>query len=139
MMTILRAINAICIAAGLSLTAPAIAAPALDAPSHDSGLVINVRGCHGDAQRHFVPEFGRTVLHRHRRPDCRPVQAAGPGVGPRDCHRDVRRHFLPEFRGSVPHRHVGNSCRVRVYQRFNPNRPRPGSCIQIGPVRYCEY
>lgn len=139
-MKLMRAFSAFCLAAGMAATAPVIAAPVNVAPSHDAGLVVQVRGCHSNVQRHFVPEFGRTVWHFHRR-NCRPVRADRPGAGGgggRDCHRDVRRHFVPGY-GRVTHRHVGPNCRVRVYRQYNPGRPRPANCIQIGPVRYCEY
>ncbi|GLS32154.1 hypothetical protein SAMN04488498_10698 [Mesorhizobium albiziae] len=138
-MKMLRAFNVLCIAAGLATTAPAIAAPLNPSPAYDANLVVQVRGCHRDVERHYVPEFGRPAWHYHR-PNCRPVQVPPPGagVGVRDCHRDVRRHFVPGY-GRVTHRHVGPNCRVRVYSQFNPGRPRPANCIQIGPVRYCEY
>lgn len=136
-MKILRAINAFCLAAGL-LAGPAAAAPVNSMPAYDGGLVTQVRGCHPNVRRHYVPEFGRNAWHFHRR-NCRPVRAANPGGGGgRDCHRDVRRHVVPGY-GRVTHRHVGPNCRVRVYRQYRPGLPRPGNCIQIGPIRYCEY
>lgn len=30
-------------------------------------------GCHANAQRHFVPEWGREAPHFHRVPDCAPI------------------------------------------------------------------
>ncbi len=138
-MKILHTINILCIAAGLATVAPALAALANPTPSsYNDDLVVQVRGCHPEVRRHFVPEFGSTAWHFHRG-NCRPVPAAGPGGEVRDCHRDVRRHYLPRFGARVTHRHVGPSCRIRVYREYNPGRPRPGNCIQIGPVRYCEY
>jgi hypothetical protein len=138
-MKVLKAIHILCIAAGLTTTAPALAAPVGAVPAYDGGLVLQVGGCHPDVRRHFVPEFGRNAWHLHRR-NCRPVRAdpGGGGSGGRDCHRDVRRHFVPGY-GRLTHRHVGPNCRIRVYRQFDPGRSRPGSCIQIGPVRYCEY
>jgi len=136
-MKLLKSLGAILLMAGLGYGGPVEAMPANNAPQSDGGLVIQVRGCHGDPQRHFVPQFGRTEWHVHRRPDCRPIRVRPP-IQVRDCHREVRRHFLPRY-GNVPHRHVGPNCRVRVYSRFDPLRPRPPSCIQIGPIRYCEY
>lgn len=115
---------------------PASALPVGDRAAAENGLVVQVRGCHADVQRHFVPEYGRTMYHRHRRPDCRPIPVQPPQA--RDCHREVRRHFLPRY-GNVPHRHIGPNCRVKIFSRYDPYRPRPGSCIQIGPIRYCEY
>lgn len=134
-MNFLKSFAAALLAAGLGYGGPAEAMPATGLPQIDGGLVVQVRGCHADIQRHFVPEFGRTMYHRHRRPDCRPIPVQ---QQIRDCHRDVRRHVLPRY-GNVPHRHIGPDCRARIYSRYNPQRPRPGSCIQIGPIRYCEY
>ena len=135
-MKILSMASAAIMAASLAFVVPAGAAPAvnpgLQAPA---SLVVPVRGCHSDVRRHYVPEFGRTVPHRHRR-DCRPVRvdSGGPGNGPRDCHRDARRHYVPGL-GRVVHRHVGPDCRVRVLRRYDQGGR---NCIQIGPVRYCE-
>ncbi|WP_269930612.1 hypothetical protein [Aminobacter sp. HY435] len=134
-MKILKSLGAALLAAGL-FGGPASAMPAGDLPQLDDSLVVQVRACHGDVQRHFVPEYGRTMYHRHRRPDCHPIPVQPPQA--RDCHREVRRHYLPRY-GNVPHRHIGTNCRVKVYNRYDPYRPRPGACIQIGPIRYCEY
>jgi hypothetical protein len=124
---------AACLAASFSFMSPAGAAPLVspDAQPAAQGMVVPVRGCHADVRRHYVPEYGRTVTHRHRR-DCRPVRVDGGGG--RDCHRDARRHFVPGY-GRVVHRHVGPNCRVRVLRRYD----RGGrNCVQIGPIRYCE-
>lgn len=101
-----------------ALMAPAVAGPAMppSAPAREPA-VIQARGCHADVRRHYVPEYGRTVTHYHRR-DCRPVRV-GAGRPPqvRDCHRDVRTHRI---RGVlVRHRHVGPHCAVRVVRRYN--------------------
>lgn len=135
-MKLLSLASAACLAASLAFIAPAGAAPAVNpGVKSPASLVVPVRGCHSDVRRHYVPEFGRTVPHRHAR-DCRPVRAntGGPGAGPRDCHRDARRHYVPGI-GRVVHRHVGPDCRVRVLRRYD----RGGrNCVHIGPIRYCE-
>lgn len=135
-MKFLNSLGAALLAAALGYGGPASAMPAGE-PQSDSGLVVQVRGCHPEVVRHYVPEIGRTAWHRHRRPDCRPIIVRQPVV--RDCHRGVERHYLPQYGARVTHRHVGSSCRIRVYDRYDPYRPRPGTCIQIGPIRYCEY
>lgn len=135
-MNFLRIAAAACMAAGIAISVPATAAP-LGPPSANpasgKSLVVPARGCHSDVRRHYVPEYGRTATHRHRR-DCRPVRVDGGGS--RDCHRDVRRHYVPGY-GRVVHRHVGSNCRVRVFRRYD--RPGGRECIWIGPVRYCIY
>ncbi|MER2533750.1 MAG: hypothetical protein ABTQ31_01130 [Rhizobiaceae bacterium] len=135
----LRMMGGMLVAAGLCLSAPAGAAPAIDPPSAEPLPLVNVGGCHSDVRRHYVPEFGRTEWHRHRQPGCRPVRADPPSqAAPRDCHRDVRRHYLPQYGRSVAHRHVGESCRARVYREYS-GRPRPDrSCVQLGPIYFCE-
>jgi hypothetical protein len=96
--------------------------------------------CHREVRRHYVPEFGERVWHFHRGPNCRVVEVDRPDPEPvRDCHREVQRHYLPEYGGSVVHRHVGPNCRPDILRRYDPNLPRPGSCIQLGPIRYCDY
>lgn len=128
---------AACLAASFSFITPVSAAP-LSAPagpqSSAPNVVVPVGGCHADVRRHYVPEYGRSVNHRHRR-DCRPVRVeGGGGGGGRDCHREARRHFVPGI-GSVVHRHVGPDCRVRVLRRYDSGGR---NCVQIGPIRYCE-
>src|SRR5690606_34738571 len=53
------------------------------------GLVTRVQvDCHRDVRRHYLPEYGRRVWHRHRQSNCR-VILADPDFDdlPRDCHR----------------------------------------------------
>lgn len=133
-----------CIAISFGLTVPASAAPSVPhAPSltGPADQVTPVRGCHGDVERHFVPEVGRRVEHRHRSRDCAPVIFEGDDDdewdGPRDCHRDVQRHYVPEYGGRIVHRH-SRSCRVIPLRRYEERPPSEGFCVQIGPVRYCE-
>lgn len=106
------------------------------------GLVTKIQAdCHADVRRHYVPEYGRRVWHRHRQSNCRVVIVDREDdyydERPRDCHRDVRRHYLPEYGRSVYHKHVGERCRIRVY---NPRQGGGGgaSCIKIGPLTLCE-
>ncbi|MEW9836755.1 hypothetical protein [Mesorhizobium marinum] len=132
-MNLLRLAWAAFVAAGFAFVAPAGAAPLPATQPSGQTLVVPVRGCHSDVRRHYVPEYGRTVTHRHRR-DCRPVRVDGNGS--RDCHRDARRHFVPGY-GRVLHRHVGPDCRVRVLRRWDG--PGGRECAFIGPVRYCVY
>ncbi|MEQ1949972.1 hypothetical protein [Mesorhizobium sp. CN2-181] len=85
------------------------------APGMRGPVVVQAGGCHADVRRHYVPEYGRTVTHFHKR-DCAPIRAGG-GPVVRDCHRDVRLHRI----GGVPvwHRHVGPDCAVRVVSHSN--------------------
>ena len=132
----LRLAFATCLAASFSLMSPVGAAPlaAPDAQPTAQTMVVPVGGCHADVRRHYVPEYGRTATHRHRR-DCRPVRDDnGWGGGGRDCHREARRHYVPGY-GRVVHRHVGSNCRVRVLRRHDHGGR---NCVQIGPIRYCE-
>ncbi len=127
-----------------NLTAgPAGALPMAAQPEAGDGIVIQVRGCHRDVQRHYVPELGRTAWHYHRGSSCRPIEAAPPPPPPppppADCHRDVRRHYVPEYGRRVTHRHVGPSCRVQVYEEYRPGRPPSGACVGIGGVQFCLY
>ena len=135
---------ALSIASAAPLTASA-AQPG-QSPALSEGLLVNVSGCHRDVERHYVPEFGRRARHYHRGRNCRPVRVDGPGGGPGfipgpprppvDCHRDARRHYLPEYGRSVVHRHVGDSCRPRILRRSESFRP--GACVSIGPVTFCD-
>jgi len=134
-MKLLRIVSAACLAAAFAFVPASGAAPLVAPAVQPTGdnLVVQVRGCHSDIRRHHVPEFGRSVNHRHQR-DCRPVRVTGDGGGKRDCHREARRHVVPGH-GRVVHRHVGPDCRVRVLRRHD----RGGrDCVQIGPIRYCE-
>ena len=133
----LKSLGATLLAIALGYGGLAAAMPASELPQTEGGLVIQIRRCHRDLQHHFVPQFGRTEWHVHRRTDCRPVRVLPP-IQVRDCHNEVRCHFLFRY-GNVPHRHIGPNCRVRVYSMFDQHRPRPRSCIQIGQIRYCEY
>jgi hypothetical protein len=134
-MNLLRFASAAILATGFAFSS-ASAAPTVSPGSQPSGqnLVVPVHACHSNVRRAYVPEFGRTVTHRHLR-NCRPVRVDG-GGGPRDCHRDVQRHYVPGY-GRVVHRHVGSNCRVRVYRRYD--RPGGRECVRIGPIRYCIY
>ncbi|MVA96982.1 hypothetical protein GN330_06945 [Nitratireductor sp. CAU 1489] len=121
-MTLRSAIACLLLSGALALAAisGATAAPvfAVQPSTPHGGLaLIPVGGCHRDTRRHFVPEFGKTVRHHHRRRDCRPVadEAAQPRK-PADCHRDPRLHRVPGA-GRIYHRHVGNDCRIRVIRR----------------------
>jgi hypothetical protein len=95
--------------------------------------------CHRDVRRHYLPEYGRRVWHRHRQSNCR-VILADPDFDerPRDCHRDVRRHYLPQYGRSVYHKHVGESCRIRIYNPYQGSGPGGPSCVKIGIVTLCE-
>lgn len=97
-----------------------LAAGAPVSPPREIPTVL-VGGCHGDAQRHFVPEFRDTVRHSHRSGDCRPL-AEREAKPPPDCHRDVRRHAVRGM-GVVLHRHVGKDCSVRRVNRSTEPKP----------------
>ena len=120
-MRMTRFFGLMALAIALLPTSYAEAAPVDAAPQTLPSLVIPVQAdCHADVRRHFLPQLGRRVLHRHR-VDCRVViverdDEDEDDFGRRDCHRDVQRHFLPEFGRRVTHRHVGPNCRVRVYE-----------------------
>lgn len=129
------------VAAGLT-GGPASALPLAGAPAAGDGLLVQVRGCHRDVERHFVPEFGRRAWHYHRGSSCRPIEVDAPRPPapppPEDCHRDVRRHFVPEFGRRVTHRHVGPRCRIQVFEEVGPGaRPPSGVCVSIGGVQFC--
>lgn len=137
-MKFFRFASAACIAASFAFVSPAGAAPyagqgPLEVTPGES-LVVQVRGCHRNVRRHYVPEVGRTLSHFHRGRNCRPIRVASPGRG--DCHRNVRRHYLPQYGGSVVHRHVGPNCRIRTLRRYD--RGGDDFCVHIGPIRYCE-
>lgn len=119
-----------------AITLSAHSMPALDRPEEVGLPVVQVGGCHREPQRHFVPEWDFRAWHRHRGPNCRPVEVEV--EQPRDCHRDVQTHYLPEYQARIPHRHAGPDCRVRVLTPGQPGGPGSGFCVQIGPIRYCE-
>ena len=134
-MKLLRLVSAACLVAAFTVSS-AMTAPLASPGTQASGqtLVMPASACHADIRRHYVPEFGRSVTHRHLR-DCRPVRVDS-GGGARDCHNDVRRHFVPGY-GMVVHRHVGSNCRIRIFRRYD--RPGGRECIWLGPIRYCIY
>ena len=120
---------------------PATAMPQIWSPAQSGDLVVKVAiDCHADIRRHYVPEYGGRIWHRHRQSNCRVIVVDPPDEEydrPRDCHRDVVRHYLPEYGGSVAHRHLGESCRVKIYRPYEGGGS-GGSCIRIGPITYCE-
>ncbi|WP_127599492.1 hypothetical protein [Nitratireductor alexandrii] len=107
-------------ALGLAALSGAAAAPLFAAaPSTPPGTAaaIPAGGCHQDTRRHFVPEFGKTLRHHHRRRDCRPVaDETAERRRPADCHRAPRLHRVPGA-GRIYHRHVGDDCRIRIIRR----------------------
>jgi hypothetical protein len=136
-MKILRFAAAAFLAASFASVSPAAtapyAAPASPQVAPVQNLVVPVNGCHAEDRRGYVPEFGRTVRHFHRR-NCRPVRSDD-RPSQRDCHRNAQRHRIPGYGGSVVHRHVGPNCRIQVLRRYD----RGGrNCVTIGPIRYCE-
>ena len=121
-------------------TGAAMAMPQPSAVERD-GLVTKIQNdCHADVRRHYLPEYGRRVWHRHRQ-NCRVVivdREDDYDDRPRDCHREVRRHYLPEYGRSLYHRHVGDRCRVRIFERYEGDYPRGRNCMKLGPVTLCE-
>jgi hypothetical protein len=143
-MKAIRILGAAMLALGLTTTGQAGSMQVGPMPAAGgNSLVIKVaEDCHRDARRHFLPEYGRRIWHRHRGSRCRVVRVERPDEddfdgGRRDCHRDVRSHYLPEYGGRVTHKHVGGSCRVRVYRQYDGGGS-GRNCIQIGVVRLCE-
>ena len=118
----------------------ATATPQPPAPQSD-GLVTRVQvDCHADVRRHYLPQYGRQVWHRHRQSNCRVIVVDREDRHDnrrRDCHRDVRNHYLPEYGRRLYHRHVGEHCRVRIYERYDDNR-RGRNCVKLGPLTLCE-
>lgn len=100
---------------------PAAAMQPAAAPAPETLPLVLAGGCHPDVRRHFVPEFGATVEHQHRR-DCSPVRVRRPVPLP-DCHRAPREHHIPGM-GRVYHRHVGPNCEIRIIRRSTV--PAPG-------------
>jgi hypothetical protein len=136
-MRLLNTLAAATLSIASAITLPSFAAP-MSAPDGGETLITQVRGCHRDVERHYVPEIGRSAWHYHRGRSCRPEIVSrprpGPGPGPRDCHRNAERHFVPGY-GRVLHRHR-RDCSIRILRQRD--RYREGSCVQIGPVIYCE-
>jgi hypothetical protein len=137
----IRAVSAALIALGIGMAGPASAMPQTPAAKGDD-LVTKVQvDCHKDVRRHYVPEYGRRVWHRHRQSTCRVVivdREDDYEDRPRDCHRDVRRHYLPEYGRSVYHKHVGERCRIRVYNQYQGSGPSRQDCVRLGPITLCE-
>jgi hypothetical protein len=137
----IRAVSAALIALGIGMAGPASAMPQTPAAKGDD-LVTKVQvDCHKDVRRHYVPEYGRRVWHRHRQSTCRVVivdREDDYEDRPRDCHRDVRRHYLPEYGRSVYHKHVGERCRIRVYNQYQGSGPGRQDCVRLGPITLCE-
>ncbi len=134
-MRILNTLAAATLSIASAITLPSFAAP-MSAPDSGETLITQVRGCHRDVRRHFVPEYGRSTWHFHRSRSCRPVRVSRPDRGPglRDCHRNAERHYVPGY-GRVLHRHR-RDCSVRILRQGD--RFREDTCVRIGPVIYCE-
>jgi hypothetical protein len=138
-MKTIRAVGAALIALVMGMTGPALAMPQTQAVEGD-GLVTKIQvDCHADVRRHYLPEYGRRMWHRHRQSSCRVViieEEDDYDDRPRDCHRDVRRHYLPEYGRSVYHKHIGERCRIRVYNPYD--RPSGRNCVKLGIITLCE-
>ena len=134
-MRLLNTIAAATLSIASAITLPSLAAP-MTAPNSGETLVTQVRGCHSDVQRHYVPEYGRSAWHFHRGRSCRPeiVRGPRPDPRPRDCHRNAERHFVPGY-GNVLHRHR-RDCSIRILRPRDHYRD--DVCVRIGPVIYCE-
>lgn len=134
-MRLLNTLAAATLSIASAIALPSFAAPML-APDSGETLATQVRGCHSDIQRHYVPEIGGSAWHYHRGRRCRPeiVSRPRPDSGPRDCHRNAERHFVPGY-GRVLHRHR-RDCSIRILRR--DDRYREGACVRIGPVIYCD-
>jgi hypothetical protein len=137
----IRAVSAALLALSLG-SGTATAMPQSPLIQEGDGLVTKVQiDCHPDVRRHYLPEYGRRVWHRHRQSSCRAVivdREDDYDDRPRDCHRDIRRHYLPEYGRSVYHKHVGERCRIRVYDRYDGDGPRGGNCVKLGIITLCE-
>lgn len=120
---------------------PAAAMPQARVVQESYGLVTKVQiDCHPDVRRHYLPEYGRRVWHRHRQSNCRVILADpdfDDGPRPRDCHRDIRRHYLPEYGRSLYHRHVGERCRIKIFDEYEGDYG-GRDCVKIGPITLCE-
>lgn len=127
----LKILAAALLGAATCIPVASSAAPAAPQVQVD-GLVVQVRGCHSEREYHYVPELGRSAWHYHRRSSCRPVEVPR---AERDCHRHAERHYLRGY-GHVVHRHVGSDCRVRILRQSDYYRP--GTCIRIGPITFCD-
>jgi hypothetical protein len=140
-MKLIQVLNAAVVALGVGM-GQAGAMPQTSAPADAGDLVIKVQeDCHETVRRHYLPRYDARVWHYHRQSNCRAV-VTDPAEEddydmPRDCHREVRRHYVPEYGSQVTHRHVGANCRIREYQRSSEEYE-GGSCVQIGPIQYCE-
>jgi hypothetical protein len=119
----------------------AVAMPQSPVVPDGNSLVTNVQvDCHADVRRHYLPEYGRRVWHRHRQSSCRVVivdREDDYDDRPRDCHREVRRHYLPEYGRSLYHRHVGERCRIKIFDEYRGNGDRR-DCVKLGPIVLCE-
>jgi hypothetical protein len=102
------------------------------------GIVqVQDEDCHERTRRHFLPEYGRRVLHHHRGRNCRVVidedfQDEEPDRS--DCHREPQRHYLEEYGRRVWHTHRGRSCRVQILQE---QREQQRGCFRAGPIWVC--
>lgn len=136
----LRLLSAALLAFSLAATGQLWSMPQSSGPTDNSVINVAVQDCHSDVRRHYLSDYGRKVWHRHRQSNCR-VVLSDPNEDDdvRDCHRDVKLHYLRDYGRKVWHKHVGNRCRVKTYEYYDGGGSRPGgTCIQLGPLVYCE-
>lgn len=100
--------------------------------------IIKAQGddCHADVRLHYLPEFDRSLEHKHRSSDCLPVIVEEDVAPVSDCHRDPERHLLPEIGREVWHRHAGPNCLVETFQERDEGTATEG-CLKAGPVTIC--
>lgn len=82
-------------------------------------VIIKVRGCHSNAQTHYVPRLRRTTRHYHSGRNCQPRLVR---VRRRHCHTNAQTHYIPQLRRTARHYHSGRRCRAQVV------RVRPRHC-----------
>lgn len=93
--------------------------------------IVNVKGCHKQARRHWVNKWGVKRWHRHGY-NCqpRPVKKKWKGG---HCHRGFGKHFHGGWGGGW-HRHRGPNC---VPRRGKAHKGYRKGCFKVGPVWVC--
>lgn len=100
------------------------------ADSIASSRVIEVAGCHANAQHHMVYLWGKKAWHRHG-PNCAPLPVVV--APPKHCHKSYQKHH--HFgRGSQWHRHAGPDCH---WSKGAVGKGPGVGCIKIGAVWIC--
>lgn len=115
--------------------APLKGAEAVKAQIQQNSDVLQVKGCHSNAKKHWVGKWGTKAWHRHGY-NCNP-QPIKKKWKPKKkwghCHKAFKKHWHSGWGGGW-HRHVGPKCwpsKGKAHKKWKKG------CFKVGPVWVC--